>query len=83
MKYELFFLSVRANNLCMHVTFFPKSCIFEVPETIASFLKAGISVWVLTGDKQETAINIGYSCRLLNQSMELLVINRESLDVSL
>ncbi len=55
---------------------------FKVPETIASFLKAGISVWVLTGDKQETAINIGYSCRLLNQSMELLVINRESLDVS-
>ncbi|CAL8071720.1 unnamed protein product [Orchesella dallaii] len=52
----------------------------KVPETIASLLKAGISVWVLTGDKQETAINIGYSCRLLNQSMELLVINRDSLD---
>ncbi|CAL8071819.1 unnamed protein product [Orchesella dallaii] len=53
----------------------------KVPETIASLLKAGISVWVLTGDKQEIAINIGYSCRLLNQSMELLVINRDSLDV--
>ncbi|CAG7734664.1 unnamed protein product [Allacma fusca] len=53
-----------------------------VPETIAALLKAGISVWVLTGDKQETAINIGYSCRLLNQSMELLIINQDSLDAT-
>jgi len=30
-----------------------------VPETIASLLEANIRVWVLTGDKQETAINIG------------------------
>lgn len=30
-----------------------------VPETIANLLKAGIKIWVLTGDKQETAINIG------------------------
>ena len=30
-----------------------------VPETIASLIEANIKVWVLTGDKQETAINIG------------------------
>jgi P-type E1-E2 ATPase len=30
---------------------------------------AGIKVWVLTGDKIETAVNIGYSCRLLNNDM--------------
>lgn len=30
---------------------------------------AGIKVWVLTGDKQETAINIGYSCQLLTDDM--------------
>ena len=35
-----------------------------VPETIARLRAAGIVVWVLTGDKQETAINIAYSCRL-------------------
>ena len=34
-----------------------------VPETIDSLMKAGIKVWVLTGDKQETAINIGYACK--------------------
>ena len=32
-------------------------------------LEANIHVWVLTGDKQETAINIGHSCRLLTPEM--------------
>ena len=40
-----------------------------VPQTIANLQLAGIKVWVLTGDKQETAINIGYSCNLLNDDM--------------
>jgi P-type E1-E2 ATPase len=31
---------------------------------------AGIKVWVLTGDKIETAINIGYSSGLLDNEME-------------
>lgn len=52
-----------------------------VPETIATLLKAGINLWVLTGDKQETAINIGYSCRLLSQGMDLIILNEDSLDV--
>ena len=30
-----------------------------VPESIAALAKADIKIWVLTGDKQETAINIG------------------------
>lgn len=29
-------------------------------------------VWVLTGDRQETAINIGMSCRLIAESMNLV-----------
>ena len=37
----------------------------NVGEVIADLKKAGINVWVLTGDKIETAINIGYSCKLL------------------
>ncbi|XP_076039881.1 ATPase phospholipid transporting 8A1 isoform X2 [Oratosquilla oratoria] len=52
----------------------------QVPETIAALLKAGIHVWVLTGDKQETAINIGHSCHLLNQGMPLIILNTDSLD---
>lgn len=46
-----------------------------VPETIATLQAAGIKVWVLTGDRQETAINIGYSCRLIAESMSLLIVN--------
>ena len=38
-------------------------------------MDAGIKVWVLTGDKQETAINIGYSCKLLKASMKIFKIN--------
>ena len=41
----------------------------EVPETIVALKEAGIKVWVLTGDKVETAINIGYSAGLLNNEM--------------
>jgi phospholipid-transporting ATPase len=47
----------------------------EVPETIYYLLEAGIKLWVLTGDKQETAINIGYSSRLLTGHMDLIIIN--------
>lgn len=46
-----------------------------VPDTIATLQTAGIHVWVLTGDRQETAINIGYSCRLISESMNLLIVN--------
>jgi len=37
----------------------------NVGKTIADIKSAGIQVWVLTGDKVETAINIGFSCQLL------------------
>uniref|UniRef100_A0A8C9Q6N6 Phospholipid-transporting ATPase n=1 Tax=Spermophilus dauricus TaxID=99837 RepID=A0A8C9Q6N6_SPEDA len=35
----------------------------NVPETISTLLKANIKIWVLTGDKQETAVNIGNTCK--------------------
>lgn len=45
-----------------------------VPDTISLLGDAGIKLWVLTGDKVETAINIGFSCNLLNNSMDLIHI---------
>uniref|UniRef100_A0AAV2IV86 Phospholipid-transporting ATPase n=1 Tax=Knipowitschia caucasica TaxID=637954 RepID=A0AAV2IV86_KNICA len=42
-----------------------------VPETIAKLAKADIRIWVLTGDKKETAENIGYSCSLLTDDMQI------------
>ncbi|UPK91874.1 hypothetical protein LCI18_002809 [Fusarium solani-melongenae] len=48
-----------------------------VPDTIALLGDAGIKLWVLTGDKVETAINIGFSCNLLNNDMELIHLKVE------
>ncbi|CAN9513586.1 unnamed protein product [Ophioblennius macclurei] len=46
-----------------------------VPETIAVLSLANIKIWVLTGDKQETAVNIGYSCKMLTDDMtEVFII---------
>ena len=53
-----------------------------VPGTIKDLARAGIKTWVLTGDKVETAINIGFSCRLLDSSMELVKITTEDPVVS-
>ncbi len=47
----------------------------QVGETIQSLKKAGIKVWVLTGDKVETAINIAYSCKLLDDSLQRFLID--------
>jgi magnesium-transporting ATPase (P-type) len=53
----------------------------NVPATIANLKAAKIKVWVLTGDKQETAINIGSACRLLTADMEpLLIVNGSSME---
>ncbi|KAL6139021.1 hypothetical protein ACLB2K_064299 [Fragaria x ananassa] len=49
-----------------------------VPEAIESLRQAGIKVWVLTGDKQETAISIGVSCKLLTADMQQIIINGTS-----
>ncbi|KAK3845797.1 MAG: hypothetical protein J3R72DRAFT_343700, partial [Linnemannia gamsii] len=45
-----------------------------VPESIAALREAGIKVWVLTGDKLETAINIGFASRLLEKDMKLEIM---------
>lgn len=47
----------------------------NVQETIKELKDAEIKVWVLTGDKIETAINIGYSCGLLSENMTLLEVS--------
>ncbi|KAD5316858.1 hypothetical protein E3N88_16804 [Mikania micrantha] len=45
-----------------------------VPECIDRLALAGLKIWVLTGDKMETAINIGFSCSLLRQGMKQICI---------
>ncbi|TMW63660.1 hypothetical protein Poli38472_002601 [Pythium oligandrum] len=54
----------------------------QVTSTIADLARAGIKIWILTGDKEETAINIGFACQLLNNDMERLVINPDTYPTS-
>lgn len=74
------FIVVHYMNVCCHIfincslyslhKYFTGATAIEdklqdgVPQTIANLAIAGIKIWVLTGDKQETAINIGYSCQV-------------------
>lgn len=48
-----------------------------VPECIAELAQAGINLWVLTGDKEETAINIAVACNLVlpTQYMDHIIVN--------
>jgi phospholipid-transporting ATPase len=48
-----------------------------VPETIAKLIESNVRVWVLTGDKQETAIEIGKSCHLIQENMKLEILTPE------
>nr|XP_012136582.1 PREDICTED: probable phospholipid-transporting ATPase VA isoform X2 [Megachile rotundata] len=53
-----------------------------VPETMATLMAAGIVIWVLTGDKPETAVNIAYSARLFSPAMQLLWLQARSKTVA-
>lgn len=53
----------------------------NVPSTIFDLAQAGIKIWVLTGDREETAVNIGHACRLINDKMTLVYVNQERLDL--
>lgn len=44
----------------------------DVPETIRDLLRANVKVWMLTGDKMETAENIAKSCNLIQPHFHIL-----------
>ena len=49
----------------------------NVPQTINDLQEGGIKIWMLTGDKLETAENIGYSCKLLKNEMVVWKISTQ------
>ncbi|KAK8714809.1 hypothetical protein V6N13_042158 [Hibiscus sabdariffa] len=53
-----------------------------VPETIETLRKAGINFWMLTGDKQNTAIQIALSCNFISPEPkgQLLLIDGKTED---
>ena len=52
----------------------------DVAPTIQILKEAGIQIWVLTGDKIETAINVALSCNLLNEQMVRVIVDGKTED---
>ncbi|EYE99892.1 aminophospholipid-translocating P4-type ATPase DNF3 [Aspergillus ruber CBS 135680] len=52
-----------------------------VPEAIDKLRRANIKLWMLTGDKRETAINVGHSCRLVRDYSTVVILDQENGDV--
>ena len=48
-----------------------------VPETIEKLRRANIKIWMLTGDKRETAINIAHSARLVRPGSDIFILDIE------
>jgi len=44
----------------------------KVPWALKTLLDANVKTWVCTGDKKDTAINIGYKCNLLQPTMHIM-----------
>uniref|UniRef100_A0A0N5BVR4 Phospholipid-transporting ATPase n=1 Tax=Strongyloides papillosus TaxID=174720 RepID=A0A0N5BVR4_STREA len=51
-----------------------------VPDTISSLLDAKIKIWILTGDKKETAVNIAQSSSLFSPNSNILVLSGKTYD---
>ncbi|XP_054239269.1 phospholipid-transporting ATPase VD [Indicator indicator] len=51
-----------------------------VPDTIQALRRAGMKVWMLTGDKRETAVNIAYACQLLEPDDRIFTLKSQSRD---
>ncbi|KAL1388095.1 phospholipid-translocating P-type ATPase [Phyllosticta capitalensis] len=52
-----------------------------VPQAIDKLRRANIKIWMLTGDKRETAINIGHSCRLIKDYSAITILDYEAENV--
>jgi magnesium-transporting ATPase (P-type) len=68
----LFYASYEQNMEYVGSTAIEDKLQYGVPETIAILIEAEIKMWILTGDKQETAIEIGKSCKLIQEDMTLV-----------
>jgi len=53
-----------------------------VPECISDLSKAGIKIWMLTGDKLETAENIGYATHLIAQDTKVFKVKTENIETT-
>ncbi|KAI9487101.1 MAG: hypothetical protein EXX96DRAFT_593412 [Benjaminiella poitrasii] len=82
-KLDLVYEEIETNMLLMGGTAIEDRLQDGVPETIAELAQSGIKLWVLTGDKTETAINIGFSCNLITLDMELVIVKADDREETL
>ncbi|KAJ1410249.1 hypothetical protein B484DRAFT_402969, partial [Ochromonadaceae sp. CCMP2298] len=68
---------IEADMACCGATAIEDRLQDGVPECIAELSRAGVNIWVLTGDKEETAINIAVACNLVlpQQYMDHIIVN--------
>nr|XP_058897543.1 phospholipid-transporting ATPase IH isoform X10 [Kogia breviceps] len=52
----------------------------KAADTIEALQKAGVKVWVLTGDKMETAAAACYACKLFRRNTQLLEVTTKRLE---
>ncbi|CAH1128535.1 unnamed protein product [Ceutorhynchus assimilis] len=80
-KLDSIYEEIERDMLLIGVTAIEDKLQDGVPSTIANLILAGIKIWVLTGDKQETAINIGYSCQLLTDDLvDVFIVDASGYD---
>ncbi|KAM9977759.1 hypothetical protein ACTFIR_011631 [Dictyostelium discoideum] len=73
-KMELISKQIETKLTLLGVTAIEDKLQDNVSTTISTLIKAGIKIYILTGDKVETAITIGLSCSLL-KDLQLLILN--------
>ena len=66
--------NIETNLLIAGVTGVEDKLQYGVEETIDSLRQAGIKIWVLTGDKLETAVNISESCNHFSSDMKKIMM---------
>uniref|UniRef100_A0AAY4BEK6 Phospholipid-transporting ATPase n=1 Tax=Denticeps clupeoides TaxID=299321 RepID=A0AAY4BEK6_9TELE len=73
-KLDLLYEEIEKDLMLLGATAIEDKLQDGVAHTIEQLAKADIKIWVLTGDKQETAENIGYSCNMLREEMNDIFI---------
>lgn len=71
---------IETNLILLGCTAVEDSLQDQVPETISELQNAGIKIWMLTGDKLETAINISKTCGLATESSLIFKLKSPNLE---
>eukprot|EP00960_Hanusia_phi_P075227 768392-Hanusia_phi.AAC.8 len=67
--------SLERDLICHGVTAVEDKLQEEVPETVQYLIRAGMHVWILTGDKLQTALTIAFSSSIITPDMALSIVD--------